>query len=234
MRHIAFLLTLLSLAACSDSGFSNARGTDDMNGAPEGEDDDLDEDPTEDHPQFLAVDGQLDITEASVDLELSSVTITFFDAAGLPWRDDTMETDEEPARCDFGLLAVSDGPPRDAEATPLVAWWTLTLVPLDDEACPWSVPTPEALTSSAEPQLVLGFGAVEQALRGPMTSSGLDPDLPVYGLYTLFPDGRGDSEWTFGIAGTADQREGEGEASLDAPLAPGSYQLSSLVLLPVP
>lgn len=234
MRHLATLIAVLALAACSDAGFSNDRGTDDMGGAADDESDNLDEDPAEDRPQYLAIDGQLHMAEASVDLELSSVTITFFDAAGLPWRDDSMETDEEPAACDFGLLAAVEGPPRDAEATPLVAWWTLTLVSLDEEACPWSVPAPEALASSVEPQLVLGFGAVEQALKGPMAASGLDPELPVYGLYTLFPDGRGDAEWTFGIAGTADQRDGEDEASMDAPLAPGTYELSSLVLLPVP
>lgn len=230
MRASMLSLSLIILAGCSgpsldgDDRFTGEDADPDADsGTPD--DDDLDGE----RPSYWAVGGTLMVANGVVVADGSDLNVRFFDEGAAPW------SIEGSATCGFQVAEVVPGPEREPDAPELAAWWTLALRDSDEgQPCSWALPVIEATGGVDTPTLVLGFGPVTAALGPPMLAAGLDPDLPVYGLYGLLPNGRGEAEYVYGVAGTDDQLAGDAPPPDLSAAEDGAYRVRTLALLPLP
>lgn len=245
------MLALLLVSACGD--FSEAdRGFGD-NGAAAENDEDLGLDSTDDEngsrPAYWSLDGSLSVDPDGLITAETLIEIRYFDTSGRPWPEpddspiesesdsvDTHEgTDAEPdLGCVFTIGEVEPGPERDHELAPLLLWATVDLDLAEGASCPWSFPTPPSLDRGEGPRAVLGLGPLPSVMRGPMQAAGMEPELPLFGLSTIYTTASGERATTFGVGGSEEQFNGV-EPDLDTyELPEGVYQLHALVLVPLP
>ena len=223
-------LFIVALAACSADAGNDMFPFDSLSDTDQPEVDDTDGDREYLGPDYWGIAGDLVVVDGRLDLGASSVTATFYDDRGAPWRNDALEG---PA-CSLGIVESVDGPELDNEEASLTAWWHLALDVDAEGPCPWPIPTPEAAGDSEAPQVILGLGELDPRLATSMAAAELDPGLPLYGLYALHPAADGDRVLVFGVAGTQAQFDGTETTVDEPPPADGSYALRTLLLLPVP
>lgn len=225
--RLAIVVIALALGACSgsqDGEFGRAAPEVDADdGAPDNGNGDQHVD---EGVIYWSLKGNLEIAEGELLLDASWLTLSAHDQTGATADDDEV--------CELRIQGATDGPARDDSEAMLVAWWSIELVDDDAETpCPWALPQPDALIDGPSGAFVLGIGDLSPALYGPMAAAGLGSDLPVYGLRTLLPSSRGDREVSFGVTGTSANFAGVGGRVLEPPLPDGSYQVQTLVLLPL-
>jgi hypothetical protein len=230
MRASLLSLSLLLVAGCSGSPLdgddrfgSNDLDSDGDPGAPDDEPD------LGEGPAYWAISGTLRVADGAIVADGSELTVAFFDEDAAAW------SLEGSAACRFTIADSAPGPEREPDARALAGWWTVSLgADADDEACSWGLPALEATADLPASAVVLGFGQVPASLVGPMLAAGLDPDLPVYGLYGLLPNGRGEAEYVYGVAGTDEQLAGDAPAPDGESVEDGVYRVRTLALLPLP
>lgn len=181
-------------------------------------------------PTYWGLGGELAVTGGAVDAAVSAVTATFYDDRGQPW----ISEDLEGPACMPQILDAVDGPEVAEDDAQLSGWWRLALETEVDTPCPWTIPTPDAAGDTELEQVIVGFGALDPRLAASMAAADLDPDLPVYGLYSLQPGPDGDRVFVFGVAGTQAMFAGTDTPVDEPPPADGAYALQTLLLLPVP
>ncbi|MFK7926577.1 MAG: hypothetical protein AB8H79_00195 [Myxococcota bacterium] len=233
-RTTAHLLLLaVALAGCSD-GEAN-RAVDDLNDDGNGNTDALDTDDTAipetySGPSFWSLGGIISLEDGTPSLTQTTLEASFFDSSAQPWQED--ELDEW--QCGLSITEAVSGPAELLDGEPLVGWWQLSVDAENDEGCPWTVPSPQAVGDTELSQLVIGFGPLDPRLLPSLQAAGLDPSLDLYGLYALHPGSDGDAVYVFGVAGTDEQFAGTGTTTDEAPLLAGEYRIQTLALLPVP
>lgn len=235
MRRLPILAALLTLSAlaCSPGGDSPFRGNDDTEVFDDTDSDtEADPDPGYEGPSFWRIDGSLRIEAGQLVSDGTVLEVVFTDAEGDTWT----ASEDGVSTCVLQAVQVADGPADALDGEPLLGWWQIDTVDQSDETllCPWPLPTPETAFDTEHTPLVLGLGPFDSRLSPALQSAGFERGLDLYSLYMLHPAPQGDAIYVFGVAGTEAQYAGE-ETTVDAvPLPDGTYDLTTLVLLPVP
>lgn len=213
MRNL--LPTLLLLSACSSSYDLDASTDTDVEvGAPSDTgSDDLDFDPDTEHPpaDSMALDGTLVILDGAINHDQTDLTLAMYAGTTHVCTAST-------------LVAQSTPEPATAAEQAAAAWWSLTLTE-----------TPDGSGCAAPLPLALELGVLPRsaALEPAADSAGLsDDDTNAFSAALQLPDQP--DAWLFGLLGTDDQLAGDTDADASQPLADGSYELTTLYLLPAP
>jgi len=220
------LLFLASLsAACADQAMTTSRGdrTDSAEDTSDTDDDTVDSTPYL-GPHFFRVDGQIGVVSGNVDIASTVLTLEWLTQNGEPFNDD------HPA-CTPQILESAPGPAADQDLSTVYAWWQLSVLPAENDPCPWDLEALASVGDTEVAQFVVGLGSLDPRLAPALKASGAEGS--VYGAYVLLPGPSGDRLITFGAAGTHEQWSGTDNPVEAAPLPDGRYELRTLVLLPV-
>ena len=143
--RLTLLLSLATLAACSDGDALSADDTDADRGSNDTDADtggDTDDPNLDTAPTYWRLDGELTLVGGVVSPEASSISVAFVDDQGRPWQG----TSSDPVTCSFAVTSAMDGPAETLEGEPLLGWWQLDLLANDaeDSPCGWTIPQPES------------------------------------------------------------------------------------------
>lgn len=230
-RFLAPLRTLLRLGfvasalagglACSSGAAEMAAGDESLttDEAPEGSFD-TDTDRLNASVTFWSLDGEVTVTGGAPDLSASTFGVGI-------WQDATSRLCElvptlgtlenDPTQALVPAEDMESDTAVPVEDPEIYAAWHITWT-LDDPGCPWSGPD----------DLILGIGALDDALMPAVSANALDPSR-FYGLYI---SSEGSATYVFGVAGTTEQYDGLAAPAATAPLADGVYRLQGLHFLP--
>lgn len=211
MLRIFLATSLIGCAGCSDSALSK-EDVATFDGADTGmmDTDDVDEDTPP--PDAWTARATLAITDGAPSLDGAAVTIDLV-ATG----------DETPVDCPVQLDVsglVASTPPEAADGA-VYAWWTLPIVPVDDDTC----------AVAGLPEIVgIGIGTLHPDQRARLGAYGYDDVADsIFGAYLSTGD---EAVYAFGFAGTADDLLGD-DAAADPP-PDGVYAVQPLFLFALP
>lgn len=205
----------------TDTGITGGEATDTDTASPQVPGD---EDGAPGAPWF-ALSGTLLLTGGQPNAAASTFDFEFRDdpalAAATPDSDDTDTTGAPstlPCIAHPRVLSLNATPVPEGEA--LLGWWAVTLQDRPDEPCDVPVPSP----------MRIGIAALDPALYPAMDAQGFDTvDSTLYGLVIQYQN---HPIWSFGIAGTSANINGDAAPVTEAPLPDGEYLLRTLHLLP--
>ena len=209
------LPTLLLLAACkADFDLATDADTDREVGAPSDTGtDDLDVDPDTEGllADGMALDGTLVVVDGGIDSSQTDLELSMYAGSNLVCTASTR---------------VATSTPEDDIATEegAAAWWSLTLAE-----------TPDGSDCAAPLPLAIGLGVLprDAALEPAADNAGLsDADTNAFSAALQLPE-QSDA-WLFGLLGTDSQFAGDDDADASEPLADGTYELTTLYLMPAP